>query len=94
MLENKELTVYNLQHKYDEFSNLTYNQLMKICELLSEQVHFASNDEIVELEDENRNLEEDNERLEEENDRLCSWVSLLESENDKLKKELNELKRR
>lgn len=35
MATKEEFTVYDLQHTYEEFKNLDYWTLMKICELLA-----------------------------------------------------------
>ena len=57
MATKEEFTVYDLQHTYEEFKNLDYWTLMKICELLAKTARDnatieAMEEEISSLEDE------------------------------------------
>lgn len=57
MATKEEFTVYDLQHTYEEFKNLDYWTLMKICELLAKTA--GNNATIEDLEEEVSSLEDE-----------------------------------
>ncbi|MCM1260549.1 MAG: hypothetical protein NC222_06300 [Staphylococcus sp.] len=72
-----EITVYELQRKYDEFKDLSYDQLMKIAELLVKRHDFKVDSiikdlhcEIQELKDEIKYANQDFLKLEKEKEIL------------------------
>lgn len=84
-----EWTVYTLQRQFDEFKGLSYDQLMKICELLSESKQDCKilqlEEEVIELRDEVEDLERRLENSEYD-------YHILLRERDSLKDEIEDLK--
>lgn len=97
-----ELSIYDLQHKYDEFKDLSFDQLMKIGELCLayynkglfntfEDVNSDLQDEIDELNNKLDELEDANHDLYYENNELEELVKecYLAKDMDDMKEAIN-----
>ena len=84
--KNNEYTVHMVKNLCEEFETLTYDQAMKLCELLAE-IHCDLPD--AETEDE---LRDQIQELEDENEGLKSDLDYYQSKAERLQDELNELK--
>lgn len=89
---NEEYTVSMVKQSCEEFSTLTYDQAMKVCELLAKYASNKVSDEIESLQDENseleRELEDAQDELEDEvhkNWKLQQKIDELENEIEVLK---------